>query len=660
MCGIVGILNLTEPRPIAPESIANMAGAIRHRGPDEFGVYIDRHVGLGNVRLSIIDIDGGSQPISNEDGSLWIVYNGEAFNYIELKEDLLGKGHRFTTDSDTEVVLHLYEEYGPKCLEMINGQFAIAIWDRRSRQLFLARDRVGIRPLFYAVAKGRFLFGSEIKSIFMHPDIEREIDIEALGQVFTLWTTISGKTIFKNIFEVKPGHYLFFKAGSINEKPYWSYPYCRIGKDSPLSLENTLEELRDLLLDAVRLRLRADVPVGAYLSGGLDSCITSALIAKYFNNRLKTFSIGFEETDFDESPYQKEMVAYLGTEHRQTLATNRDIRDNFKDVIWHCEKPILRTAPVPLYLLSRLVRDHNFKVVLTGEGADEIFGGYNIFKEAKIRQFWSRHPESRLRPLLLERLYPYIFKNPGRARSFLQRFYEVKPGDLEDILFSHRIRWRNTEKIQQFFSDSIRSALSAYSPLDELESRLPKNFGSRDLLSKAQYLETDLFLSNYLLSSQGDRMAMGNSLEIRLPFLDHRVIEFAARLPARWKINGLDEKYILKKTFNALIPGSIKKRAKQAYRAPIRQVFFQQPSSPFLDYLISDEYLTKAGLFDDRKVSKLLARYRDTGTAADNEVQNMAIAGIISTQLVYHQFIENFPWKPIKELKPDKFVRFDS
>ena len=349
---------------------------------------------------------------------------------------------------------------------------------------------------------------------------------------------------------------------------------------------------------------------------------------------------------------KKSWLNSLGTEHHQTLATNLKIRNHFADVVWHCEKPILRTAPVPLFLLSGLVREQQFKVVLTGEGADEVFAGYNIFKEAKVRQFWARQPESRLRPLLLERLYPYIFKNPSRTRAFFQRFYSVKPEDLEDPLFSHRIRWQNTGKNTLFFSDHVRDALDGYQPFDEIHRLLPEGFEHRDALSKAQFLEMDIFLSNYLLSSQGDRVAMAHSLEIRLPFLDHRVIEFASRLPPQWKISGLDEKYILKQSFNGLIPDSIRNRVKQPYRAPIREVFFHDPPSEFLDFMVSDDYLKKAGLFDAHKVGKLVARYRKTETAVDNEVQNMAIVGILSTQLVYHQFIENFPWKPIEPLHP--------
>jgi asparagine synthase (glutamine-hydrolysing) len=657
MCGIAGILNLNEPRPIDEELLLKMLGVIRYRGPDESGIYMDPCIGMGQVRLSIIGINGGTQPISNEDGSSWIVYNGEAFNYIELKEELVRKGHRFRTETDTEVILHLYDEYGPQCLEKINGQFALAIWDSRKNELFLARDRMGIRPLYYCRKGNEFLFASEIKSIFMDPGIDRVIDLEALNQVFTFWTTLTPKTIFKNIFEVPPGHYVTIKDGSINQKAFWRIPHVPHQERMKVTLEEAKEELHYRLKDAVRIRLRADVAVGAYASGGLDSSITTALIAKHFNNRLKTFSIGFQGEAFDESAYQRELVDYLGTDHHQTLASNSSICEHFADTVWHCEKPLLRTAPVPLFLLSKLVSENQYKVVLTGEGADEVFGGYNIYKEAKIREFWARQPESSLRPLLLQRLYPFIFKNSSRAQAFFKQIYSVKPGDLEDSFFSHRIRWQTSGKNALFFSDDATDTLKGYDPIRDIEAKLPEDFTSRDVFSRAQFLEMNVFLSNYLLSSQGDRVAMANSLEIRLPFLDYRVVEFASRLPAKWKMNGLNEKYILKKSSVGMIPDSIRNRVKQPYRAPIRGVFFQDGSSEVVDDMMSEDYLKKVGLFNAKKVGKLVERYRRKDGGIDNEVQNMALVGILSTQLVHHQFIENFPWKPVEAIKPDKIVR---
>ena len=364
--------------------------------------------------------------------------------------------------------------------------------------------------------------------------------------------------------------------------------------------------------------------------------------------------MSFQETPFDETPFQQNLVQFLGTQHSQALINNAQIRDYFPEVIWHCEIPLLRTAPVPLLLLSKLVRENRFKVVLTGEGADEVFGGYNIFKEAKVRYFWGKRPESKLRPLLLERLYPYVFKDPSRARFFLQKFYAVRPGDLEDPLFSHRIRWKNSGKNTSFFSNHLLDSLTDYQPLDEVAARLSSNFHSRDVLSKAQILEMEIFLSHYLLSSQGDRVAMANSLEIRLPFLDYRVIDFGFRLPAKWKIKGLNEKYILKHSFAGLIPEEIRERAKQPYRAPIREAFFGDNSVSYVDDLLSQDYVKRAGYFHANKVNRLLAKYKKSDVSS--EVQDMAFIGILSTQLIHQQFIENFTFD-IEPIQADKIIR---
>src|SRR6056297_38885 len=660
MCGIAGVLNLSS-RDGAPEAqILRMIAILGHRGPDESGVYIDETIHMGQARLSILDMESGLQPISNEDETLWIVYNGEVFNYIELKEELKNRGHRFTTQTDTEVILHLYEERGPACLSQLNGQFAIAIWDRRKKELFLARDRLGICPLYYTFQNGRFLFASEIKALFLDQEVTRGIDRVALKQVFTCWTTIGSRTIFKDVYALCPGHYMTIKAGEPvgEQRPFWQIPYYSREQQWLGSREQAAAELRDILEDAVRLRLRSDVPVGAYLSGGLDSSIITSIISQKFDNHLKTFSLAFEEKAFDEAAYQAEMIKSLGTEHHQTRITNQQIRDNFPSVIWHCEKPLLRTGPVPLFVLSKFVRDNRFKVVLTGEGADEVFGGYNIFKEAKIRAFWARQPDSKYRPLLLERLYPYIFENPSRNRSFLQKFFSVTPEDLDDVLMSHRKRWANTQRCTAFFSEETLDALREKNPVADISSRLPSDFARRDGFSRAQWLEMDLFMSNYLLTSQGDRMAMANSVELRVPFLDHRLIEFAAKLPAHWKMNGLEEKYLLKRAFKEQLPVNISKRAKQPYRAPIGQVFFNGPNNPNpLGDLISEDQLKSAGIFDEKKVRHLFKKCLSQAHGPVSESENMAVVGILSTQWIHEQFVKNFAGSQVQPVKPDKIVR---
>jgi asparagine synthase (glutamine-hydrolysing) len=653
MCGIAGLYNFGQH---ADDLVSRMISILRHRGPDETGLYIDPQIALGHARLSIVGLGNGTQPICNEDESLWVVYNGEIFNYPELRSKLENKGHMFTTDTDTEVLVHLYEEYGSEGLKLLNGQFAFAIWDSNKKELFLARDSVGILPLFYYHSGKKLIFASEIKAIFLDNSVPREIEPQALSQVFTCWANVTPKTLFKDIYELPPGYCLLLKDEVIvYQKPFWTLPYYRPEDRWQGSFNEAVEELKALLMDAIRIRLRADVPVGAYLSGGLDSSIITSLISRSFNNNLRTFSLSFAEEAFDESPYQQEMVRHLKTDHTQVTISNADISRHFSNVVWHCEKPLLRTAPIPMFLLSQLVRENNFKVVLTGEGSDEIFGGYNIFKEAKIRELWSRNPDSHLRPLLLERLYPYIFKNPSRERIYLQKFFAVNACSTADPLFSHRIRWANTGKNTTFFSHEMLDTLDGYRPEKEIADNLPMGFADRDVLSRAQFLEMDIFMSNYLLSSQGDRVAMANSLELRVPFLDFRVIDFAMKLPAAWKLKVLNEKYILKEAFRSLVPESIVSRPKHPYRAPIRDVFFGDKNSYAYEYL-SEGYLKKTGYFDVRKTSHLVRRFVNDAHFVESETQNMALVGILSTQILHHQFVEDFDARDIKPHQVDKRV----
>ena len=394
MCGIVGTLDWSgEHRPDIG-LMRRMLGSIRHRGPDEFGLYLDRQASIGCARLSIVDLSTGQQPIANEDQTLWIVFNGEIFNHPELRADLEKAGHRFTTRSDTEVILHLYEDLGPDCLQLLNGQFAIAIWDTRTSELFLARDRLGIRPLFYTLLPQGMLFSSEIKALMLDPRVQTELDPRSLAQVFTFWAPLTPRTIFKDILELPPGHFMRVRAGSLTVQRYWKLAFPPAGEEAQMTRDEAAEQLRALLSDATRLRLRADVTVGSYLSGGLDSTLIAALIRQHTPESLCTFSIAFEEAAFDESSHQEVATAFLGTDHRRTLCTNADVGEIFPEVIWHAEVPLLRTSPAPMYLLSRLVHENKIKVVLTGEGADEFLGGYDIFKEDKVRRFWARQPDS--------------------------------------------------------------------------------------------------------------------------------------------------------------------------------------------------------------------------------------------------------------------------
>ena len=640
MCGIAGVCNLESNTHIDLNQIERMLGMIAHRGPDEAGVYLDDSIGLGQVRLSIIDLVSGTQPIHNEDQTLWIVYNGEVFNYVELQQELKKKGHRFYTTSDTETILHLYEEKGISFLEDLNGQFALAIWDSQKQQLLLARDRVGIRPLFYTRVDNTVLFASEIKALLANEKVSRSLNPLALEQIFTFWTTLTPETVFKNIYSVPPGHYLQMSPGQVNVKKYWSLPLP--GKEDlwSSSPDTLCEQVGELLQDAVRLRLRADVPVGCYLSGGLDSSVLTTLVAKHFNHDVQTFGIRFEESAFDEGDYQNEMVSFLDVNHNEICVSNEMIGNAFSDAIWHGETPILRTAPIPLFHLSALVRDSDLKVVLTGEGADEIFGGYNIFREAKIRRFWAGEPNSEKRANLIGHLYPYIFNDP-RMHRMSRAFFANGLEQTSDAFFSHLLRWNNTSRLKTFFSDQARQTIGSYDATEQLRNSLPEDYNKAHWLSKAQYLETSMFMSNYLLASQGDRMAMAHSIEIRMPFLDHRVIEFMSRVPAKWKILGLREKHMLKKCFQDTLPKRITERSKHPYRAPIDKSLVNFVGHGYGEEMLSSQLLTEAGLFDPVKVGKLLRKLKVK--QGFSEMDNMALAGILSSQIVYDRFVKNFP-----------------
>jgi len=569
---------------------------------------------------------------------LWISFNGEIFNYVELRKELENVGHRFRTQSDTEVILHLYEEYGEACVEQMNGQWAFAIWDERKQRLFLSRDRLGVRPLFYTIRRNSFVFGSEIKSILAHPDVPRELDLIGLDQVFTFWCTLAPRSLFKNVLELPPGHNLLVESGQVRTWPYWRLDY-------PVAYEERTEqdwasEFMQLLMDATRIRLRSDVPVGTYLSGGLDSTVVTAIIRRHTNAKLKSFSVVFEEPQFDERKYQREAVALLDTEHYEIAINGEDIARVFPKVVWHAERPILRSAPAPMYLLSSLVRSQGYKVVLSGEGADEVLGGYDIFKEAKIRRFWSKQPESKWRPLLLRRLYPYMDGLQSQPDAYLRAFFHVRSGDVIDPLFSHLPRWELTARIKSFLSQDVRAALCGYDAVGEISGSLPDSFDHWDGFSQSQYLEASCLLPGYILSSQGDRMSMAHSVEGRFPFLDYRVVELARRMPPSLKMKVLDEKHILKRAASRLVPASITARKKQPYRAPDSSSFFSEGTArqAYVDELLAPKRIKHTGIFNPDAVGKLCDKIK--GGRVIGAKDNMAFMGILSAQLMVSQFIE--------------------
>ena len=645
MCGITGIVN-SDGRKVAANLLEDMIALLGHRGPDDSGIWMQAEAGFGHTRLSVIDPAGGRQPMANGDGTLCITFNGEIYNYLELRDELAAKGHKFRTRSDTEVLLHLYEEEGGACVQRLNGQWAFAIWDSTRRRLFLSRDRLGVRPLFYTQAQDSFLFASEIKALLAHPGVRRELDLLALAEIFTFWCTLPPRTMFAGVSELPPGHSLTLEDSRVRIERYWEPDYNPDPREARPEQEY-VDEFWELLVDATRLRLRADVPVGAYLSGGLDSSVITAIVKKFSDTPVRSFSVTFDDPEFDESSYQDDVIRHLDTDHQRLHCGAGDIARDFPDVIWHTEKTVLRTAPVPLFQLSEAVRSSGYKVVLTGEGSDEILGGYDIFKEAKIRAFWGAQPASRWRPRLLRRLYPYLPSLQSQPEAYRNAFFRVTPDDLEDPYFSHLPRWETTSKLSCFLADGVVDAIRAYDPRAELRRSLPRRYDSWDCFSRAQCLEAMLLLPGYILSSQGDRVAMAHSVEVRMPFLDHRVVEFAARLPVALKMKVLNEKYILKRCVGDLLPASVRRRHKQPYRAPEAKSFFQSASPDYVGDLLSPERIRRDGIFDATAVQSLAEKFRQ-GRAIGLK-DNMALVGILSTQLVIDRFLRGFPGSGRKE-----------
>jgi len=639
MCGIAGIAAFAEQTRITEAEVRQMLPAVHHRGPDGSGVYLDAagRVGLGHTRLSIVDLAGGAQPMHNEDGSVWVSFNGEIFNFVELRAVLEGAGHVFYTHSDTEVIVHAYEEYGLDFVRHLNGQFSIALWDAARRRLLLIRDRVGILPLFYTRLGQRLVFASEIKAILALLPAAPRIAPAALDQIFTFWAPLSPNTLFEGIFEVSPGHMLVLEDGKLSDSVYWDWQFPEQDDYLEGSADALAGELYDLLADATRIRLRADVPVGAYLSGGLDSSALVALIRRHSAASLKTFSIEFEERALDESEFQRQMAAHVGVEHHRILCRNSDIAADFPATVFHAETAILRTAPNPMKRLSWLVRSSGYKVVLTGEGADEVLGGYDLFKEAKIRRFWARQPDSAWRALLLKRLYPYLETSGAQNQTYLRNYYGIGLENPKQPGFSHLTRWFTTAQCKVFFAAELSAALRADAS-DALAASLPAAFGRWHPFNRAQYLEAKTLMASYLLCSQGDRMLMANSVEGRFPFLDHRVIEFANRLHPRLKMRGLQEKFLLKRAMAEALPRQILDRHKQPYRAPDIPAFFSGRPPDYVEDLLSEEKLRDYGYFDGKKVGFLLNKVRRGSSIAYRD--NMALVGMLSTQLCHYHFIE--------------------
>jgi asparagine synthase (glutamine-hydrolysing) len=651
MCGIAGIAT-QHAGSIAVEKLARMASAIRHRGPDGYGFYTGANVGFAHVRLSIVDVGGGAQPLTNEDGQIVITYNGEVYNHVELRRQLQSYGHVFRTRSDTEVLVHAYEEWGAAMLPRLNGQFAFAISDSRDQSVFIARDRFGVRPLFFTVQRGNLYFASELKGLLASGDIEAAVDPQALDEVFTFWAMRPPRSGLRGIQTLEPGTYGIWREGRLDIHRYYELDFPERGAEP----RDAIEQLDELMRIGVDLRMRADVPVGAYLSGGLDSSITAMLASAASPHTLRSFSITFEDPRFDESAYQHDVARAVGSMHSIVSMNANAIAECFPDVVWHTETPLIRTGPAPMFHLARLTKNAGIKVVLTGEGADELFLGYDLFKEVAVRRFCLRRPDSTVRPQLFDRLYPYLVDR-GSGGEFWRRFF-LEAGSPGDPLFSHMPRFQLTSWIKQFYSKDFAAGLSGIDVVDELRQSLPPRFFRWSALNQAAFLEMTLLLSPYLLSSQGDRMAMAHGVEGRFPFLDHRLFEFAAALPTGSRLRGLKEKEILRRWARRILPADVSERRKQPYRAPDAPSFFGPKAPEYIAEALSAGSIKETGVFSPTAVAGLVRRCRSGQATSFRE--NQALVAVLSTQLWHDQFVARPVYPRMLDIRAADVVLQDS
>ena len=553
MCGICGIYNFNKDAPISKDTLNSMNDAILHRGPDDSGVYISEYIGLGHRRLSIIDLQHGKQPMSNEDHTIWVTYNGEIYNYQDLKKDLSKKGHIFKTNCDTEIIVHAYEEYNADCILRFNGMFAFGIWDNTNNTLFLARDRLGIKPLYYTISDGNFIFSSEIKSILQHPSTHAEVEISSIPEYFFCTSLLDSKTMFKNIFSLPAGYTLTFKNESKHIKKYWDLQPKNISEEQT-SCENYQDHIFSLLDDSVRMRLMSDVPFGSLLSGGLDSSLISALAAKHVTGKLKTFSMEYSkniplsQSNLD-TEYARRMAKKFNTDHQEFMYEEEEYFDCFQHVTWQMEKPIELTTP-SLYLLHKNIKKY-VTVVLSGEGADELFGGYFFFldKAQKDNQLFE---------------FPWA--------PYFEEVSMLLDTDIE----------RETS-FRENIKSSLRDLLNRYKTDDFLNSVL------------------FLFIKIYLLEmlERQDKTSMAWGVETRVPFLDHRFVEYVANIPSKYKFNNGEEKYILKKSFRDFLPSEIIKRKKKPFPFPIDPRFLYKQKNLANDLIQSGN--SKISIYFNKK-----------------------------------------------------------
>ena len=658
MCAIAGLLRIGEGPPPERTELEAMVQAQAHRGPDGHRLWFGGPVGLAHARLALVDPLGGAQPLSNEDGRIRVVCNGEIFNHRSLRRELEARGHRFASGSDCEVIAHLYEEHGEACVEHLNGQFAFALWDAGRRRLLLARDRVGIRPLHWTIDRGRLAFASEIKGLAAL-GVSLHFSALGLGQVFSQWSPRAPDTVFESIWQLPPAHLMVIEAdGSQRERRYWDWSFEPLRGAVP-SLEDCVEELDARLLESVRLQ--SEVPGGAdggpgmlavSVSGGLDSSLIEAL-ARHDESRgaahapVHAFSLRFDEAEYDEGEAQDLLRSRLGGAQTRLRVDEAAIAAHFEQAVWHAEIPLLRTAPVPMYLLARAMRGAGARVFLSGEGADEVFAGYDLFKEARIRRWLAAAPDSRRRAGMLQKLYPYLASSPVASGGFAHRFFATGLDGVADPLFAHQLRVRTTSRALRFLSPDWQARIAGADAEGRLRASLPAGLAAWSALGRDQYVEATTLLPGYLLAAQGDRMAMAYGVEARHPFLDHRLIEWAGRLPPAYKLRALHEKLILKRAARDRLPAPLVARPKQPYRAPDVSPFVR--AGRLLEQAavhLEPARIAAVGLFEPRAVAALVGKC--CAGQAIGHGDRMAFLGILSTMILHTRFVETGPERALR------------
>jgi asparagine synthase (glutamine-hydrolysing) len=599
MCGICGVYG--EPGlPGEVQALTRaMCDVIVHRGPDEDGYYADGPVSLGMRRLSIIDLTTGRQPIHNEDKTVWVVYNGEIFNFPELKPELQARGHKFTTNADTEVIVHLYEEMGENFATKLNGMFAVALWDTKKRKLVLVRDRLGIKPLHYAWQDGRLYFGSEIKSL-LRGGVSREIDLESLSRYFTFEYVPAPDSIFAKIKKIPPGHLMTVKDGQSTIRPYWDVQYA---EDQPVrrSEESWAEEIAARLRESVRMRLLSDVPLGVFLSGGIDSSAVTALMSETAGGRIKTFSIGFKEKTFDELDYARIVADKFGTEHTEFVVESRQAAGLVPKLMEYLDEPLADASVIPTYVISKLARQH-VTVALAGDGGDELFGGYDTYKAFKVARLYRKIPGFLRRGLI----GPAVRRLPASEKrlSFEFKAKKFTAGAEYPPSIANTLWWGayTPELKARLLAPSLRERVSPdpFGPIREQDA----HNRAADPLDRIAYLDLKLYLQDDLLVKV-DRMSMANSLEIRTPFLDYTFVEFAATIPSRLKLKGYESKHILKKALASRLPAEILNKKKIGFDIPLGPWLRNELREFVLDTL-SPARLKRHGYLDEGFVRKIL------------------------------------------------------